>query len=625
MNVARGHGVGEGQVLDFRRLERWVADVLETLPDAFFAFDDQVRILYMNRAAHEVLGAPRDQAVGRELFALRPALRGTEWERRLREMARTSEPVEFEAASVLRPGRWYRARLHPSAEGFSLSLADVTAQRATRDELEGFFALSHELLAAVSREGRILRANPSLARALGVEPAALLARPLVELVHPEDAADVELALTRVAAGVSFQARESRFLRADGGVRRLDWNAVRGAGGACLYFSARDVTDARLLEEQLLQAQKMESIGRLAGGIAHDFNNLLSVILAVGGLIRADVSESDPMHADIDEILDAARRAATLTRQLLAFSRKQVIQPQVLDAAAVVRESEKMLRRILGEDIVFDVHLAPLATLRADPAQLEQVLVNLAVNARDAMPLGGRLRLKVAVVDVTRERARVLRGLRPGRHVRLCVADTGVGMDEATRERIFEPFFTTKPAGKGTGLGLSTVYGIVTQAGGAIEVLTAPGMGSTFCLYFPEAEPQHAGAPSRPGEQPTTGHETILLVEDDPAVRRSTRRMLERLGYHVIEASNGAEAVHLAESVGAAVELLLTDVVMPGLSGPQLAAAVRVSAPGARVVYMSGHPEETVLGAGILDPSVNFLYKPLDADRLARLVRDALDR
>jgi len=367
---------------------------------------------------------------------------------------------------------------------------------------------------------------------------------------------------------------------------------------------------RRSEEQLRQAQKMEAVGRLAGGIAHDFNNLLTVITSYGDLLLEDLAPDDSRRDDVDQIRKAAEGAAALTRQLLAFSRQQVLEPKVVDLRAILAGTEKLLRRLIGADVHLATSLAPdLGAVKADPGQLEQIIINLAVNARDAMPGGGRLTIEAANMVVE---------ARPGRYVMLAVSDTGIGMDEQTKARVFEPFFTTKESGKGTGLGLATVYGIVKQAGGFITVDSEPGRGTTFKVYLPRVDEPVAPAIARPAPaEPRRGTETVLVAEDAPSVRLVTRQVLERYGYTVLEAPTGDIALRLAAKHHGPIHLLLTDVVMPGLSGRQLAGQLSLLRSEMKVLYVSGY-------ADTVEPGAAYLQKPFAPEALARRVRDVLD-
>ncbi|MBI4486089.1 MAG: response regulator [Acidobacteria bacterium] len=399
-------------------------------------------------------------------------------------------------------------------------------------------------------------------------------------------------------------------------------------GRCTHLvgAVHDVTVRKQLEAQFRQAQKMESVGQLAGGIAHDFNNLLTVINGVSDLLLAQISHDDPVRTDVQEILRAGERAATLTRQLLAFSRQQILEPRVLSLNTVVRGMEGLLRRVLGEDIDLVVVPAPdLGSVKADSGQIEQVISNLAVNARDAMPRGGRLTIETQNVEIDEEDARQ-HGVAtpPGSYVRLTLTDSGVGMDEATRARIFEPFFTTKGPGKGTGLGLSTVYGIVKQSHGFIWVYSEVGRGTSFKIYLPQVTEAAATEELRPAVGSSAGTETILLVEDNAGLRKLATRVLAPAGYTVLGAASGEEALGLLEHHEAPVHLLLSDVVMPGMNGRELAEQLAQTRPGMKVLYMSGYTSDIIVRHGVLEAEMPFLTKPFTAATLLRKVRDVLD-
>jgi len=393
------------------------------------------------------------------------------------------------------------------------------------------------------------------------------------------------------------------------------------------LAERRRTEQALLksEEQLRQSQKLEAIGRLAGGIAHDFNNLLSVILSYAEMLIADHAFSARGRAELEEIKRAGERAADLTRQMLAFSRQQVLEPKVIDLNEVMANLHKMLGRVLGEDI--ELKLLParqLGLVLADPGQLEQVIMNLVVNARDAMPRGGKLTIATSNVELDQAYARDHLGVTPGPYVLLSVSDTGVGMDKATQAQIFEPFFTTKEMGKGTGLGLSTVFGIVKQSGGNLLVYSEPGFGATFKIYLPQVQGEQAAMPVRGTATVSRGTETILLVEDEDQVRSVASGVLRRSGYHVLEARSPGEAILACEQHPVRIDLLLSDVVMPKMSGRLLAERISSIRPGIRVLFMSGYTDDAILHHGVLDSGFAFLQKPLTPSALARKVREVLD-
>lgn len=400
-----------------------------------------------------------------------------------------------------------------------------------------------------------------------------------------------------------------------------------AAGRIRFLEERQRAEDRLrkTEEQLRHAQKMEAIGRLAGSIAHDFNNLLSVILSYSSLLLDDLNPVEPIRAEVEAIRNAGERAAELTRQLLAFSRQQVLEPRVLNLNTILMGAERMLRRLLGEDIQLITRYDPdLYKVRVDPGQVDQVVMNLAINARDAMPNGGKLTIETKSMLLDSSYASSHFEVIPGPHAMLAISDTGMGMDKATQARIFEPFFTTKEKGKGTGLGLSTVFGIVKQSGGNIWVYSEPGNGTTFRIYFPKADDVEDVIPESVSPVKLTGTETILLAEDQDDVRRVAREILTRYGYHVLEARNAGEALLLCERHPRTIHLLLTDVVMPHMSGRELAERVAKVRPEMKVLYMSGYTDNAIVHHGILDPDVAYLQKPLVPEALARRVRAVLD-
>jgi PAS domain S-box-containing protein len=390
--------------------------------------------------------------------------------------------------------------------------------------------------------------------------------------------------------------------------------------------ATEITERKRLEEQLLQSQKMEAVGQLAGGVAHDFNNILTAIVGYTDLLAEELGPGNRHLEDLEEIRKAARRAAALTRQLLAFSRKQVLEPRVIDLNAIVQNLDKMLRSLISENIELKTQLAgDIDAARADPNQIEQVIMNLAINARDAMPEGGSLTIETANVTLDENYAAQHVSVVPGSYVMLAVTDTGCGMDEDTQARIFEPFFTTKPAGRGTGLGLSTVYGIVKQSGGNIWLYSEPGKGTTFKVYLPSVDesPQDADKPAAPTLR-HGGRETVLLVEDDEQLRRLAHRALASQGYTVLEADRGNTALDIARRHKGRIDLLLTDVVMPDINGTKLADMLRGARPELRVLFMSGYPDGAILHHGMLEHGVSYIAKPFTTEAVTRKVREVLD-
>ena len=475
--------------------------------------------------------------------------------------------------------------------------------------------------ATIALDGRWIKVSPRLCELLGYTEEELRRRRLTDLIHPDDVEGcIEERRRLVDEGVRTIELERRYLRRNGDVVWMYQNCslVRIEDDIpcemLVYF--RDITEQKRLQEQLGQAQKMEAVGQLAGGVAHDFNNLLTAILGYAELLKERCSDTPDICADVEEIRKAGVTAAALTEQLLVFSRKRLVRPDVLSLNAVLDGMRRLLVRLLGEDIVLEMAPgADVPAIEADPVQIQQIMMNLATNARDAMPRGGRLTIRTA--HVAAPPAAPAAALPAGAYVALTVRDTGVGMDGATRARIFEPFFTTKRDGRGTGLGLATVYGIVRQSGGAIDCDSAPGEGTTFTMFFPVSTKRAVERPAS-GQAAGAGTGTILLVEDRDDVRRMTRRVLERGGYDVIDTGDPRQAGALAAS--RPVELLLTDVVMPGLSGPELARQIRGDRPALAVLFMSGFQGREALD-DIADAP--FLHKPFTPHALLAKVGEVL--
>jgi PAS domain S-box-containing protein len=478
-------------------------------------------------------------------------------------------------------------------------------------------------------EGRLVSCNPALERMLGRTEAELSALDRDAYAHADDLAHERGLFAEIVAGTRDEYRlEERLLAADGSTVSAGVVAslVHDAGERPQFVleMLEDCTERKKLEADLRQAQKMEGVGQLAGGVAHDFNNLLTAIVGYSDLALQSMQHGDRLATtEVQGIRQAAEQAATLTRQLLAFSRKQILQPKVLDLNEVVDAVDTLLRRLIAEDVEIRASLADgLGRVKADPGQLEQVLINLAVNARDAMPSGGTLAIETANLELAADEAPVP----SGRYVVLTVRDTGDGMDAETRARVFEPFFTTKEQGKGTGLGLSTVYGIVKQSGGFITVDSDPGAGTTFRIYLTRVDEPARRRPIQnvDGSLAPDGSETILLVEDEEVVRRLIREILERSGYRVLEAPDGAGALEVASGQAQAIDLLLTDVVMPKMKGPELAERLATISPGAKVLFMSGYTDDRIVEDGALTPGTAFLQKPFNPGGLAQKVREVLD-
>ena len=525
-------------------------------------------------------------------------------------------------------------RLERLPVALSRALTDKTNREETAKLQEQIRRFVENLPLGVYRstpDGRVLMANPALLRMLGYDSWQELAfRNLegdsFEAGHPRSAFCEQIEREGEATGL-----EAAWKRRDGSeiFVRESARAFRADDGRVLYYDGvvEDVTERRRLEEQLRQAQKMEAVGRLAGGVAHDFNNLLTIIIGYSDLLLEKVSARDGMRLPVEEIKKAAERAASLTRQLLAFSRKQVPPPHILDLNSLLTNVDKMLGRMTGEDIELVTHLpSGLGRVKADPGQIEQVIMNLAVNALHAMPQGGQLTLEAANVELDSSYASSHETVLPGHYVMIAVSDTGIGMDAETQARIFQPFFTAKQQGEGMGVGLATVYGIIRHSEGHISVYSEPGKGTTFKVYLPRVD--HAVeliAPTQvPVDELSRGSETILLAEDEEAVRSFARELLESRGYQVLEAKGGHEALEVGGRYKKRIHLLLTDVVMPQMSGAELVKHLAPLHPETKVLYMSGYGDHAVVQHGLLDASTVFLRKPFTADVLARKLREVLD-
>jgi two-component system, cell cycle sensor histidine kinase and response regulator CckA len=504
--------------------------------------------------------------------------------------------------------------------------------RVRLSEREELFRLIDEnaadMIALIDADGRRLYSSPSYEKLLGYSGAELASTSFYDQVHSDDKETVIAAITQARKSGTGRRLEYRVLHKNGNPLTVESTVsiVKNQDTVeKLVILNRDITDRKQLEGQLYLSQKLEAIGRLSGGIAHDFNNLLGVIIGYSEALQRQIGEKHSFREAVDEIHKAGKRAAVLTQQLLAFSRKQVLEPKVLDLNAVVSDVDRMLRRLIGEDIELKISLANgIGMVKADPGQVDQVIFNLAVNSRDAMPDGGKLTLETSNAELDQDDVNQFRYVVPGSYVLLKVSDTGCGMDAELQSHIFEPFFTTKEPGKGTGLGLATVYGIVKQSGGYIWVDSEVGRGTTFKIYLPRVdEPGDITLPEQRPSNYARSPQTVLLVEDEQSLRKLIRSTLVELGHSVLEARDAFEALEISAKTPGVIDLLLTDVVMPGMSGRALATKLTALRPSTRVLYMSGYTDGAVATHGVLESGITFLRKPFTRTELTERVDEVL--
>jgi len=618
---------------------------LNSIGDAVVCTDIAGNVTFLNLVAEKMTGWSRHEAAGRSMAEVCRILDATTRKVTPNPMERAvghnrtehlpSNCVLIRLDGFEIPIEDSVAPIHDSqgqATGAVIVFRDITERKRREDDLSRLAAIvgsSYDAIISLTPQGVILTWNHGAERIFGYSAKEAMGQSILILSPPDRPVMDPTLLEMVERAHAVENFHTVHVKKDGTQIQvaLTLSPIKDSAGHVLGVSsvARDITESKHLEEMFRQAQKMEAVGQLAGGVAHDFNNLLGVILGYSELLLERAGLNDLQRKDIEEIQNAGVRAALLTRQLLAFSRKEVLQPKVLDLNSVVTGAEKLLHRLIGEDIEVVVVLDPaLERVKADPGQLEQIIMNLAVNARDAMPAGGKITIETSNVELDETYSAEHPSTRAGPHVMLAVTDTGCGMDEKTKAHIFEPFFTTKELGKGTGLGLSTVYGIVKQSGGSVWVYTEPEIGTTFKIYLPRVDQaSEAGPRIDKAEREDRGSQTILIVEDDAALLQVTHRSLEEVGYAILVAQSAAEAIHISESHAGPIHLMVTDVIMPKITGPQLASHLFPLRPEMKVLYVSGYTDNAIVQHGVLEPGLAFLQKPFSPRTLARKVGEVL--
>ena len=623
----------------FRQSEDKFAKIFRCSPAVVILrdVDDGDRIVDVSEAFERASGYRRDEAIGRTTSSLGLWQDPNELDDYLKQMKTEGSVRNFEfrfrkksgeIGTGLLSGEW----IELDGKRFAVSATiDITEQKKAEESARSLVTAieqAGETIVITDLDGTIRYCNPAFEKITGYSKEEAIGRSPNLLKSGKH--DGEFYAQMWATIQRGQVWTGRLInkKKDGSFYEEDAtiSPIRNESSEITGFVAvkRDVTERLQLERQFFQAQKLESIGRLAGGMAHDFNNLLTAINGYSDLLLARLKTPDPLRTFATEIRKAGERSASLTKQLLAFSRKQIIEPKILDLNTIIKDSAVMLKRLIGEDIAVETHMdSGLGQIMADPTQIHQVIMNLAVNARDAMPRGGKLTIETMNSDLGEVAATIYRDALPGRYILMTMTDTGHGMDDSVRQQIFEPFFTTKTPDKGTGLGLSTVYGIVRQSGGWIDLWSEVGVGTSFKVYLPRIDGGSPADEVQDGTPTLGGNETVLVVEDQEAVRTYTKVALERYGYQVIEAASGKKALAAARRHSGQIHLLLTDVILPGMNGRVLAESLKELRPNLKVVFMSGYSADLIAHRGIIDAGVSYIVKPFSPNELAAKVRDVL--
>jgi len=628
-------------ITERKRAVEQLQSIADHVIDGIISIDEHGTVTTFNPAAERIFGYFAPEVMGQNVKMLMPDPYHSQHDGYLANYLRTGEAkiigIGREVVGRHKDGSTFLMKLRISRIGqtncFTGIVNDITERKAFEDSqarLAAIIECSDDAIVSFTLEGIVVTWNHGAERLYGYLAEEIIGRDMSILHTPENYQEYLEIREKAKMGERIPTYNTKRLRKDGSLVdiSLSISPILVKNGVIIGVSkiAHDITRVNRLEEQFRQVQKMEAVGTLAGGVAHDFNNLLTIINGYSEMLITSLKPDDPIRALLGEIHKAGESAGTLTRQLLAFSRRQVLEPKVLNLNAVVANTEMMLRRLIGEDVILTTVLDPaLKPIKVDPGQIQQVLMNLAVNARDAMPQGGRLNIETRHVNLDESYRETHPEVQPGAYSMLAVTDTGTGMDEATKARIFEPFFTTKERWKGTGLGMAVVHGVVKQSGGHVEVYSELGQGTAFKVYFPVAKEVLSGGKSSPGflTMPT-GTETILLVEDADAVRALSRHVLQSCGYTLLEASNGREALLVSQDHQGPIHLAMSDVVMPHLGGRQLAERLSEMRPGLKMLFVSGYTDDAVVRHGILEADVAFLQKPFTPSALAQKVREVLD-